>query len=466
MSTFELIASHKGVGLREPSGQKGLGSAILLRNARWFTKGRWIVVSVFAVTGLAGNFMPCVFESLGLAPPSRWPWILACVLGLSNIIFSALVGRLKEDTPLAVVRANIWFQIVVDLMVVTALVHAIGSTDTFISFAYLFHIVLACIFFPPRHSLLVTLLAIGLYFLCVVLELSNIWPCYGIFAGTPHAHWQSNSMSVIFAVSAVLVWLVVWYLVSTLSAIILERDHQLNLANEQLIKADMEKTKLVLQTTHELKAPFSGIETNIQVLRLQHWDEVPAFVKDIIERIEVRAQTLSKRIKDILILGELRSPTARERPPVPIDLKSLIDDVLESLSGKADERRIFFDIRIPAITILGNAEQLAILFSNLVANAIFYSHEGGKVEVSAKEYAGGISVFISDYGIGISDEALPHIFDEYFRTSRAAKFNKLSTGLGLAIVREIAQNLGLRIRVASEQEKGTTFEVAIPIREE
>jgi len=77
---------------------------------------------------------------------------------------------------------------------------------------------------------------------------------------------------------------------------------------------------------------------------------------------------------------------------------------------------------------LAAVKQLGILFSNLVANAIFYSKEGGSVEVSARRNTGGIRVSISDHGIGIKAEALPHIFDEYYRAKEAARFDKLSTG--------------------------------------
>jgi signal transduction histidine kinase len=69
---------------------------------------------------------------------------------------------------------------------------------------------------------------------------------------------------------------------------------------------------------------------------------------------------------------------------------------------------------------------------------------------------------VQDRGIGIKEEALPHIFEEYYRTKEAARFNRHSTGLGLSIVKEIAQNLDLRIRVESEAGEGTIFRVYLP----
>ena len=221
-------------------------------------------------------------------------------------------------------------------------------------------------------------------------------------------------------------------------------------------------TRQVLLTTHDLKAPFAGIESNIEVLKYQFWDEVSEPVRTIINRIDLRSQTLRERIRDILILGDLKTQVLMPAQFVPIDLKSVMEDVLDDLGEKAKARGISLDIQVPSTTVLGNMKEYAILFSNLLANAIFYSHEGGKVEVSYKNNSDGVILSVSDHGIGIRDEALLHIFEEYFRTREAAKFNRSSTGLGLAIVREIARNFGLKIRVTSEMGKGTTFEVTFP----
>ncbi len=462
MSTFELIASGKEPGLAAASEQVHLGSAIHLNNARWFTKVRWIVALVFTVAGLVGILMPGVMKSFGIILPSKDLWILAGVLVLANTFFRGFGLRLKEDPPRRTVEAYIWLQIVTDLMVVTILVHIIGSTVTFVAFTYLFHIALACIFFPKRYSLLVALLAAGLYLTMITLEITGVWPAVDILITDQYMDKKDPSMAIFFAVSAVFIWLVVWYLVSTLSEAVRKRDQQLSAANERLVRADHEKTQQVLVTTHELKAPFAGIESNIQVLKYQYWNEIPEHMRVIINQIDVRAQTLRERIREILILGELKSQPTGENISDSVDLQLVIKAVLEDLDEKAKERRIALDIKVPSINVPGDMERFTILFSNLVSNAIFYSHEGGRVEVLAKQGKEEARVSVSDFGIGIRTDALPHIFDEYFRTKEAARFNKMSTGLGLSMVKEIARNTGLGIRVTSELGKGTTFEVLIP----
>lgn len=462
MPTFELIPPRTDQESRKPSGNDGIGSAVLLHNARWFTRIRWIVVFVLLAAGIACVLAPGIIRNIGINPPTRWPWVMAGALVLANTFFCVLVNRLTERSPRGRVEANIWLQIIIDLVMVTFLVHLVGSRDTFISLAYVFHIVLACIFFPPARSLLVTLFAASLFLACVALEMNAIWPATSILAEPMSAYSDKSPLSAVFAGSAVCAWLVVWHLVSTLSEAVRKRDRQLSDANSRLVEADQEKNRQVLRTVHDLKAPFAGIESNIHVLRLEHWDKVPESVRTIVERIDTRAQALRERIRDIVTLGELRSRRIPENERETVDLKSVMDAVLEEVEEKATARGISLNVQAPSVAALGTMKDFVILFSNLLANAIFYSHEHGKVDVAVRESANEIAVRVADHGIGIDEESLPHIFDEYFRTKEGAQFNKLSTGLGLSLVREIAASLRLRLIVTSEQGKGTTFEVFIP----
>jgi two-component system phosphate regulon sensor histidine kinase PhoR len=466
MGTYELVIPGEDADPDRAPDRKGSGSAILLRNTLWFMRLRWLVILVFILAGLLGRFVPEVIKNIGFFPSTVGPWILAGVLLLANASYYFLTRRLSEDSPVKNIKIITWLQIAVDLIVLTILVHVIGSTSTFLPFTYLFHIILACIFFPPKESLLVTILSAGLYISCITLELSGVLPVYGFLSVMAPICQMSIMLIAMFAVPAVLIWFIVWYLISTLSQAIQTRERQLVTANEQLIKADKEITQRVLQTTHELKAPFSGIESNIQVLKFLHWNEIPESIHGIIERIEVRSQTLRERIREILILGDLRSETSHNEQIATVNLRTIMDTVLEEVGGKAKERNVSLDCQIPFQTVTGNEKRLIILFSNLVTNAIQYSHENGNVRISSRQSAEGeIVVSVMDQGIGIDDEALPYIFDEYYRTTDGAKFNRMSTGLGLTIVKEIAQTHRLRINVTSEKGKGTTFEVVFPRKE-
>jgi len=454
MTHFELIFDHKYPDQRGATPGDGFSGDILLQNARWFTRIRWVVVAVFFVVGLLIRDFSGVAAQLSMLPSAGMMMILAGGLAGLNLVFIFLLRPVREPFSRSLVMACTGLQILGDLMTLTVLVHEVGSTDSFIIFAYLFHIVLSCIFFVPRDSFLVTVLASFLYVGCCSLE------TMGVLARTPSQ--LSTPMALINVLSAVFIWFVVWYLTSTISKAVRARDYKLAAANELLIAADREKNLLMLRTTHDLKAPFSGIETNIEMLKMRDWDSLPEAARAAIKSIEVRAATLRERINDILLLGELRTSPSHKSPEELVDLNDLLRAVIADLSVKADQRRITIRLSATNVSVVSNRKQLTTLFSNLVANAILYSHEDSVVEVTAERTQKGVSVKIADHGIGISDKAMPHIFEEYYRAPEAAQFNQLSTGLGLAIVKYIAQVSSLRVSVASEQGKGTTFEVMLP----
>jgi signal transduction histidine kinase len=443
------------------AGPDGLTGAVLLHNARWFTRIRWLVVTVLTGFAAMAALMGAQrLECVGISPPGAWPVYLAVVLVLLNLASLGWLRRLSACAPDRGVAANIWFQIVSDLTVLTILVYRIGATETVISFAYLFHITLACIFFGRRDSLVVTTMSAALFLATAFLEAMAVLPRASILlsggSGPPDV-----LHTVLFAAPTVFVWFVVWYLVSTLSDTVRRRDRELDGANKRIVRADEDINLQMLRVTHDLKAPFSGIESNIQILKHSHWDETPECVREIIGKIDARSMTLRARIGDILTLGSLRSSQPAERVVGPVNLRGLLDAVLQDVQGLALDKKVSVELAGTA-SVVSDTRQLKILFSNLISNAVVYSREGGTVEVGIEEESTRVIVRVADHGIGISDKALPRVFEDFYRAQEAASFNPNSTGLGLAIVRQVARNLRFAIEVDSEQGKGTTFRVLVP----
>lgn len=464
MNVFRLEAdSLLDTDIPKPSGGADyFTNSVLLYNVRWFTRIRWSVVAILALFGLAGLFGNAEwlrhFNITG-----AWPLVLAAVLALLNLVsmaWSRLLASRKTGL-LTNVSLNIWFQIITDLAVLSVMVCRIGPTTTVIAFAYLFHITLACIFFGRRDSFLITLLSISLFLTTVVLTVFRSFVASAC-GGSCQIVTLSVSDAAAFAVPAIAVWLIVWYLVSSLSDAVRQRDRDLEAANQRLRRVDEAINQQMLRVTHDLKAPFAGIESNIQILKTIHWDETPESVRRIIDKIDARSAALRSRIGDILMLGSLRSAPPAAPESTVFSLRTLLDSVRQDVAGLAAERRVSIAVEPGNVQVFSNPHQLKILFMNLVANAVTYSREGDPVEVGMKEEAGTVLVRITDHGIGISEKALPHIFEDFYRTPEAVSFNSNSTGLGLAIVRQIALNLKLAICVQSDSGKGTVFEVSVP----
>ncbi len=458
-----------------------LPEGILLRNALWFCRLRWLVIALFAAFGLLG-LAPGLLARAGLRSPGPWPFVAAAVLLAANLVALAharLAARRRgshlhlarrghvrsEDVTPAAASANLWAQIVNDLVVLTYVVHHVGSLETFIPFAYLFHIVLSCIFFPRRWSFLVTALACGLYLGCVALEEAGTFARAGVYASTVLREQMDRLPGVRLAhvAWAPFTWVVVWYLAAHLSAEVQSRGRELAESNRRLLAAQEERSQHMLRTTHELKAPFSAIHANVQLLTKGHCGELPAEALAVLGRINTRCRRLAAEIQEMLQLANLHSATLEPPPKVLLDLSQVVRWCLGQVAPRAQERQVTLDADLQPALVPIAEDHAKMLFSNLLSNAITYSHPGGHVSVAvAPETDGGASATVEDQGIGIAPEKLPRIFEPYYRTEEAVRHNRESTGLGLAIVRQIADADGLPIRVESEPNVGTRFIVQFP----
>lgn len=438
---------------------------VLTDNVFWFCRLRWMVIALLCVTEILAAGAPSFFARHGIYLSPRWPLACALVLSMTNALFLLHGHRLKRSLEFKPARTNLLFQSASDLLALTAVIHFVGSVETFAPFAYLFHVVLACIFFPSGLSLAVTLVSCLLYSACVTLEHFDVIHSTRIFAGIAvREGFQAEMVPLILhVVSAMAVWMVVWYLVSHLSAVVRRRDQELTAANERLIRIEDEKAMHMLRTTHELKAPFAAIHSNVQLLRKGYCGQISKDVGETLERIDARCLKLSAQITEMLQLADLRSSPPGKTQREDVRLDQLIHSVVESFRVPASAKGIEIQEDLSPAVVRGVMGHLYMMLANLVSNAVAYSREGGRIWVTCTQNNSGSTVVtIKDEGIGIPERSLPRIFDEYYRSSEAADYNKLSTGLGLAIVKHIAQSHQVAVHVESEEGKGTIFRLAFP----
>ncbi len=352
----------------------------------------------------------------------------------------------------------------VDLLVLTAVVHFTGSMETYLPFTYLFHIVLACVFFSRKQSFIVAITACVLYVGCILAEQSQIIPFESIYAGNFFQHRLGDKPAVYVGItSAMVIWLVVWYLASKLSGMVRERDIVLAETNYRLVAAQQERSRHMLHTTHELKSPFSAIHANAQLLLKGHCGELPDEAAQVVSRIAARSRRLAQEIHEMLQLANLRSVGQKDLPRVDLSLDELLRGCVAQVQPIAESHGITIAQDIQPSQTFGCADHLRMLFINLLSNAVIYSYEGKQVRIAS--VCGPDDkpvVIIEDQGIGIPADKLPRIFDEHYRTIEAVRHNKESSGLGLAIVRNVVQIHGIQMQVKSSPGVGTTFELNLP----
>ncbi len=465
-ATYELPLPGQQEAAREqaePEPHDSLPGTLLVRNIQWICWLRWLVTAVLVAIGVAA-WVPALAGWLNMREQIIWPFVLAGILTVENTAFLIHYRHLADSSPREV-RLSLWGQIVVDLLVLTGVVHYTGSMETYVHFAYLFHIVLACIFFPRRSSIAVTLIACILYGTCVVLEEAGVWPLAFIFAGNSFRESMAMTLGLktLNFLSTLGMLLVVWYLASRLSAMVRRRDRELGVMNQRLVRAREERMRHMLRTTHELKAPFAAIQANTQLLLNGYCGEFGDDVRQVVQKISNRSHRLAHEIQEMLQLANLRSQGQRPPDRTTFDLAEVVRWCIAQVRPRAEERKIRLSESIEPVRTTCVEEHLKMLFANLLSNAVAYSYEKGQVHITCgRDPQGGGVVTIEDHGMGVEPEKLPRIFDEYYRTTEAARHNKESSGLGLAIVRHIVQRHALGLRVQSRVGKGTKFEVTLP----
>ncbi|HOX37443.1 MAG TPA: HAMP domain-containing sensor histidine kinase [Candidatus Brocadiia bacterium] len=438
-----------------------LSRELLVSNAKWFCRLRALVVISLWALG-AASYIPSLFSELGLRSRLAWPFAVAALLALANVVFLRQTRSLATSPGARRPKVMLWYQIVFDLVILTCVVHFMGSVETNAPFAYLFHIALACIFFSRRASFSVTLVAAGLYCACVGAEHFGILKPDGIFLGHDARSEEMREWQLALQVlSALGIWFVVWSLVSRLSETVRQRENDLAAANERLLRSQEEKARQMAFTTHELKAPLAALQTNLQLVLNGYCGELPPKAREVLARTDERGTRLAGQIKDMLLLAQLRV-TKHESDQKDVDLGEVIEWCVGNLMPLADEKKVVVEKRIGHAMTRGAEEQLRMMFTNLIANAIIYSKDGGRVEIALAREGDGVEAMIKDSGIGIQTGKLSRIFDEYFRTEEAVAHNKVSTGLGLAIVAQVARNHAIKVRVESAPGEGTTFRLRLP----
>ncbi len=231
-----------------------------------------------------------------------------------------------------------------------------------------------------------------------------------------------------------------------------------------LEEMDRLRSKFILMVSHELRAPLSAIQSILRVVLDGYAGDLPEKGREIIARAERRANFLIILVNDLLDLAIGRAENAfSER--ISVDLGSMALDITSEFDEKAREKgvKLRANVAEESVRIIAVEDDIRKVLDNLVGNAIKYTPPGGEVCVKVGLEDGTAQLEVSDTGIGIPEDALPKVFDEFYRAQNARAIESEGTGLGLSIIKRIVeQHLG-SISVESEIGKGSIFRVSFPI---
>jgi signal transduction histidine kinase len=251
-----------------------------------------------------------------------------------------------------------------------------------------------------------------------------------------------------------------------------------------ITRRGLEKRNLVLETialrreremmrehfaaivSHELKSPLSAVQQNLIALTADLSEQLSDEQKGRLERSKARLSDLMKLIHTWLRVMSTDIDNIRTQFEVN-SVDAMIAKAVESVEPHAIRKAI--DI-VPSVEqslspVMGDEGTLVEALVNIIGNAVKYSHLGSQINVKAQEKDGEISISISDSGVGIPEEDLQYIFDDFYIASSAPK-DARGSGLGLAITRRIIEAHDGSISVESQLGKGSTFVIHLPVYQE
>ncbi len=225
----------------------------------------------------------------------------------------------------------------------------------------------------------------------------------------------------------------------------------------EISRGEKMKNEFISSVSHELRTPLTAI-TGWSETMLESGD--PEIMKKGLQVISREATRLSGIVEELLDFSRLQSGNF-ELKTVQMDLLAELEETVLLFRERAAREGLTVDyienIYLPAI--VGDPARLKQVFINVMDNAIKYSNPGGVIHVEARLFGSIIKIIISDNGVGISPEALPHVKERFFR----ANATRPGSGIGLALADEIVRRHGGTLDIRSEEGIGTTVTIRLPV---
>ena len=238
---------------------------------------------------------------------------------------------------------------------------------------------------------------------------------------------------------------------------------ELSRAKEELEKLDQIKSQFMLKVAHELRAPLAAIQSYINLVLAGYLSEDE--MQSTLTRVQARLQEALDMVADLLQLARLKQAKDQlldKASPQPA--AKVLEEVCDLLREQARSKQQRLEVKIQARpTVVIHRDHLRQIWTNLISNAIKYTPPGGQITVTLGTDDNHLVSSVEDSGIGISEEDLPNLFQEFFRTAQAKASGEIGTGLGLSIVKQIIESYHGTIQVTSRLGQGSRFLFSLPL---
>ena len=439
----------------------------LIHDVGWFITLRWIAA--------AGVIAFAVFLRV-LANVSHFFWPCVATAGamlICNTGYLLEYRYLKDKGQESLFRDQAFasIQIGIDWILLTVLAYYTGGIVSPFVFFYIFHIIISAILLPKVECYIQTAAVCLLVGILMILQLTDVIPYHPfIFYRDSEIikHPLHIIMLYIFFASMLIISS---FFATTLSGRIRRRNEELDELRRELETAiaklraqDEALLNLTHKTAHELRSPLTALESILNVVLQGYSGEVPEKMKDMLQRAKVRSKSLIKMTSELLDLAKKQKVPEKEKKQIV--LNKALERTFRFFRPKARSKGLQYKISLPdeKLTVMSRKEDIQLLFSNLIENAIKYTPKGKSVRVNLSRQGNYAKVIVSDTGIGIAEESRLRIFDKFYRAPNAREVEALGTGLGLALVKKLVDSYHGTITFTSEPDTGTAFTIILPLK--
>jgi len=420
----------------------------------WYINLRWIAVLGLIFSIPVGE----VFLEFRLSYPSII--FFSSLTILINLFFFFIYRYLPyfhEYIELGLLE----LQIIIDLIIISFLIHFSGGIDNPFFFLYIVQVILSGILFPGALLPFINaVLAAFLLTLWTLLEHTG-----AVYSYTLEETHISNA-KMITALSAFYITNFAGiYIIYSFMKVYRSLKKVIDTKSQLLEQSIEDRNKAFRYAAHELKSPMSAIKITLETIKEVFKDELKPEVKGMIFRAEKRSEQVLNMVKEIIAITQYN--LGMDKPVIEkLELNNWLSESVALFKTDAMKKEISLTFKPlhKKLEVEIDKPGMEKIIVNLISNAIRYTPDGGEVSVECFSRQRGFGFSVRDNGIGLEKDELEKIFDEFYRSKKAKEMEQLGTGLGLNLVKEIVRINNGAITVDSTPGKGSIFTVELPYK--
>jgi signal transduction histidine kinase len=450
--------------------------ALVLR-LRVYINLRWLVIPAIIIATLVASL---IFH---ISFPTLPVYIICAIIAGYNFLLFRWARGLEKQEPDSVVRraeAYGYVQVILDLIMLTALIHFTGGVENPFLFLYIIHTNAAAIFLSKRRVYELTTLAMAMVAALVFLEYFGIIPHVNLEGFVlPNRYRELGVVISALVALGTLSYATVYVATAIVGElrrrqreVVVLKDQLLEQRTKELEQISGEVVKLVEErrrfvrflsvVAHDLQSPLVATQSLLSYIVDGYTGEITDGQKDLMQRGIRRIDGLLTLITDLLDIPRIEAGQL-SREMREISLNDVVKQATDGLDNLARQKGLTLIVELPESSpkVYASNRRLQQVVTNLASNAINYTREG-TVLVRAADGDNEVRIEVIDTGIGIPPDDLPRLFDDFFRGSNVGA---KGTGLGLSISKRIVEAHGGRVWAespAAETGKGSKFTFTLP----